>query len=624
MNRIIEHQDLLNEVVPLYVEPYLKGSAKKWKIKAKKRLNKPVIWQFWDPVNHDDTPEIVKASLDSVRKFKPEDYDLVVLDLETISEYIELPDFLYDRINTPGFSFAFFTDLLRLCLLCSYGGIWIDATVYLLAPIDERLLSKEFFMFQRTECPDDDEYWEKRNPDYFSWDSDFKVNSLNSFIVAKKGFETAEVLKDILLNYWSDNCSSSSYFIFQIIFDCLINDYGLKNCQLESDVNPHLMARCLGHPYSEQLLREIISKSSIQKLTYVQNQVPGTMYEHLISEKNYQLAPTSGAENVTFCSMLFRIRSNKIDKIKQADRKFDDFYLKSLQKLTSSYSNIYLWCDGETADYLRKENVEGVYYKEMSFEDLPRHDKRDQYIEYLKEMKGDSFNEGYLLKDLEPVDVVDYLILVLSKIDIIKEAKDSNLYDTEYFCWIDAGYHNEVYTRFWANWDSVMQPTTKKAKFSLMTDWDQMTLTQLRLSSFEDIALIRAPFEIPASFMLFNVDIIDRFYFKYLESIKFLEKKGMISTEQSVFSIMLKTRGEDMFEFSKTHNYVDVVNLVAKSDNLDSLKKDYVNLFFRWCVFTFVYFVSSKRCTSGFKQRYLFKQKMLKLIRRRLKRCFSN
>jgi hypothetical protein len=157
-----------------------------------------------------------------------------------------------------------------------------------------------------------------------------------------------------------------------------------------------------------------------------------------------------------------------------------------------------------------------------------------------------------------------------------------------------------------------------------MTDWDQMTLTQLRLSSCEDIALIRAPFEIPASFMLFNADIIDRFYFKYLESIKFLEKKGMISTEQSVFSIMLKTGGEDMFEFSKTHNYVDVVNLVAKSDNLDGIQKNYINLFFRWCVFSFVCLVCSKRYASGFKQRYLFKQKMLKLMRGRIKHCFSN
>ena len=74
-----------------------------------------------------------------------------------------------------------------------------------------------------------------------------------------------------------------------------------------------------------------------------------------------------------------------------------------------------------------------------------------------------------------------------------------------------------------------------------------------------------------------------------------------------------------MFEFSKTQNYVDIVNLVAKSDNLDAIQKDYINSFLRKFAAFIVKALLPKKQYNQFKRDYLFQQRMAKSLRRSCK-----
>lgn len=80
----------------------------------------------------------------------------------------------------------FFADLLRLALLDIYGGIWLDATIYLTEPSPNMLQENGFFMYQRVADAHSKEQWHKFNSYYFSWDNKHKVNLLNSIIFAHK------------------------------------------------------------------------------------------------------------------------------------------------------------------------------------------------------------------------------------------------------------------------------------------------------------------------------------------------------------------------------------------------------------------------------------------------------
>nr|MBQ0091032.1 hypothetical protein [Candidatus Enterousia merdequi] len=58
-------------------------------------------------------------------------------------------------------------------------------------------------------------------------------------------------------------------------------------------------------------------------------------------------------KDITFCTMLFKMpNSGDLSSIKGGNRNFEEFYLKSLRKLCETFSNIAIWCDKETEQYL--------------------------------------------------------------------------------------------------------------------------------------------------------------------------------------------------------------------------------------------------------------------------------
>ena len=606
-----------------YINPFLNGELENFAIKPKKNLTtNKIIWQFWQSKSGFQKPEIVEECMDSVQKYKG-DYEVIVLDLESVKEYIELPEFIYEKhLNNPEFKIAFLTDLIRICLLQAYGGIWIDATILLTAPIESNLLEQDLFMYQRGERPKKYKYWQKMNRDYFSWEKNWRVNVLNSFIIAKPNNKILEALINILVSYWQKEDSFKHYFIFQIIFDLLVKEteYSKYNCQIVDDTLPHLMHLSIYEEYSDELWQELCEKSSIHKLTYYDRVAPNTILAHILNKTKddlfYNIAPKTDVSNITFCSMLFNMKSKNLDKIKQADRKFESFYLKSLKQLSSMYKQMFIWCDQQTADFIENENLD-IKYKVYELEDLPRYKNRDKYIEFLKQMKKLSFNQGYLLKDLEPEDVVDYLIVVLTKLDVIKDAKDEDNFNSDYFYWIDAGTCNPVYERFWMHWYGRVELVTQKSKFAFMTFHKRIKKSLYKVSSFEDIALIKAPFEISASKFVLNKAIVDEFYQEYLNTIDFYEHKNMITTEQSIFSAMLKRGNEHLFDFAKTFNYIDVMNLIARPDTSTKVRNDKLAILFK-TVLLKIAGILPKKLENEIRQSFIYKEIKFKDIRKQI------
>ncbi len=244
--------------------------------------HKKIIWQYWGQGIDKNTPHIVRACMASVHQHRGE-YEVIVLTNDTIADYIDLPDFIYDKLyNNRHFTYTFFSDILRVCLLSAYGGVWCDATLYLSDKIPNTLLDKDFFMFQRGEKPADYKYWHKFNPEYFSWDKDFKVRLLNSFIVAKPHNEVMEKLVQILCNYWKNEKNFKHYFLFQILFHEIIDGY--DNCEIMDDIYPTLLSAHIHTPYSDDLWHKITHKNNIHKLTYYPNCYQDSILHHIFTQ----------------------------------------------------------------------------------------------------------------------------------------------------------------------------------------------------------------------------------------------------------------------------------------------------------------------------------------------------
>ncbi|WP_253850309.1 capsular polysaccharide synthesis protein [Moraxella nonliquefaciens] len=269
-NASLEHQAHLAHCFTRLIEYYQSGELGHLKIKPKKHLpHQKIIWQYWGQGIDDNLPNIVKLCFASIDKYKG-DSTVIRLDDDNIHEYLDLPDFIWQKRQNPEFKHAFFADLIRLALLYAYGGIWIDATILLTNEINDNIKHQDFFMFQR--CPNalNKQFWQNFNIDYFGWDDGHLVNVLNSFIVAKKNHELIGICLDLLLNFWKNQSHITHYFFFQILFDTLIkHEYSSLNCQIIDDTLPHLLIANINQPFDEMVYQNILGKSNIHKLRYI-------------------------------------------------------------------------------------------------------------------------------------------------------------------------------------------------------------------------------------------------------------------------------------------------------------------------------------------------------------------
>lgn len=80
------------------------------------------IWMYWQS---DQPNELVDLCIYSIKKYCGNSYDIKVLNNQSVQDYLELPTFHQDLKP------AHIADYIRLSLLKEYGGIWLDASIFL-------------------------------------------------------------------------------------------------------------------------------------------------------------------------------------------------------------------------------------------------------------------------------------------------------------------------------------------------------------------------------------------------------------------------------------------------------------------------------------------------------------
>ena len=99
------------------------------------------------------------------------------------------------------------------------------------------------------------------------------------------------------------------------------------------------------------------------------------MMDFLIKECVMSIKYDNKRSDITFCTMLFKMpQQNDLNSLKHMQRKFEEFYLPSLKVLINTFKKVALWCDKETAEFIKNENleseiaeIEGVLSASVSF-----------------------------------------------------------------------------------------------------------------------------------------------------------------------------------------------------------------------------------------------------------------
>lgn len=113
------------------------------------------IWVYWAQ-GKDNMPELVRACYENL-VCRAIDASVVLLTAENLEQYIDLPVPVKNSLNNGMIGYTALSDIIRHSLLSKYGGLWIDATVWVTGKVPVSTLKNLPFFSAR--ASERQSYW---------------------------------------------------------------------------------------------------------------------------------------------------------------------------------------------------------------------------------------------------------------------------------------------------------------------------------------------------------------------------------------------------------------------------------------------------------------------------------
>lgn len=139
----IANQNQMTEETKQFVLNFYQKDLELWK-----RASTNVIYIYWDS-GFINAPEIIQICLQSWKIMNPT-WVLIELNRDNLRDYITETDMQFLQKQESKMTKTSFSDLIRLCLLKEHGGLWVDATLFCMKPLNEWIhdsSSNGFFAF---------------------------------------------------------------------------------------------------------------------------------------------------------------------------------------------------------------------------------------------------------------------------------------------------------------------------------------------------------------------------------------------------------------------------------------------------------------------------------------------
>ena len=130
-----------------YIESRYKNIIDKYKendsyCNNETKNKEPNIWVFWGQ-GEEAMPQLVRACYKQLITYNS---NVQLITNDNLHNYIHLPEIIKKKVLSGKISWANYSDIIRNSLLCKYGGLWIDATVWVRGAIPfDKLNNVEFF-----------------------------------------------------------------------------------------------------------------------------------------------------------------------------------------------------------------------------------------------------------------------------------------------------------------------------------------------------------------------------------------------------------------------------------------------------------------------------------------------
>lgn len=225
------------------------------------------IWTCWWQGEANMLP-IVKGCYARLREMAPENHPIILITKDNFRNYVDIPDFIIEKLENKRITITQFSDILRFYLLSAHGGMWIDATTWVNHPISLDIFNRSFYTCRSTD------------PDIL--DTKRVARGLDTpwLLACCKNSPILSICRDIFTEYWKEYNYSYDYLFIDY---CLILIYDnmpelKKEMDKGGDVQNHLfdMEPLFNQPFHPERFDEISHKSPFFKLSYKMNSVTHT------------------------------------------------------------------------------------------------------------------------------------------------------------------------------------------------------------------------------------------------------------------------------------------------------------------------------------------------------------
>lgn len=164
----------------------------------KREIGKKIpVWVCWLQ-GEENMPEICKACLNRMRKVLPNKFELILLTYDNYLSYVNIPNEIVEKHDKGVISAPNYSDIIRFALLSMYGGVWLDATIYLTKDIISTMVQQEFYTVN---------FYEKDAPVL-----DASRGKWTGFLCAsERNCIVSCFTYDALLEYWKKHNSAVDY-----------------------------------------------------------------------------------------------------------------------------------------------------------------------------------------------------------------------------------------------------------------------------------------------------------------------------------------------------------------------------------------------------------------------------
>lgn len=166
----------------------------------------PIWICWWQGKEH--MPDLAKLCMRYVEKNKGQ-HKIIFVDQDNFQQYVTLPDFLLERLEKGKISITHFTDVLRFALLQKYGGIWLDALIMMVSPLN---ISNLYF-YTNKNIP--------KNNNYVS-----QCRWTGGVLACGKNNPLVSFVYESYVSYWKKNQIAIDYMLMDYIIDIGYEEVG--------------------------------------------------------------------------------------------------------------------------------------------------------------------------------------------------------------------------------------------------------------------------------------------------------------------------------------------------------------------------------------------------------------